>query len=385
MTQQPHLISSDSKIHGCNALRVVQDENVLAIWFTSSNEELGYIRTTMSVVESRSIPAPVLLLPSGKASSFAPLITRPTANNSHNVWQMLVSNDKYGNLTLLEQASDLGLWRTRPFYYNDEENNYEVQSYSMTIKAFNADGSPVTDASVRVASASAVTGILNGRDVTLTYGGNWYQADSEGVLNFIIPTKTIGTQILTITGLKNSEGEMIREDRVVFDPSKKSMDRLGEKLASFKSVDDLKKAKTQNGAPLFDADNMPSNEDLKNGLASLKELHSAYARLPSDGSSGADTPAAAPTAGTLEPVAGSTDFLEDVGDMFMDAWNWVKQAVKDAKDWVVETSGKLQLGVNGEMVQWLTPSQARCGSSSAGLLERSTSLSWTRWKRLERH
>lgn len=329
---QTRLISADDKVHGCKSLQVAQDGENLSIWFTSNKYELGYIRTTAcDTAASNNLPKPVLLLPEGRATSFAPLITGPSPSDASGqpIWQRVVANDSFGNLTLLEQGSDRGLWRRKPFYSNDDSSLYHVKSYSMTIKAFDASGSPVKDGSIQVSSASAVTGLLNGGAVTLTAAGDWYKADGQGTLNFIIPAESIASQALTITGLQDSQGGTLQIEKVVFDPANKPLTKLGSTLESLKSGNDLKNVKTQTGKPLFDSSNMPSDEDLSHGLDCLKTLHAAYTDLPSDGS-------AVSGASALSASATPYGFM----DWAMDAWNWITEKIHEAVDWFVETAGK---------------------------------------------
>ena len=327
-------------IHGCKTLYVAQDSDNLSIWFVSSSDQLGYIRTTISNVAAASVPRPTLLLPAGKTTSFAPCILNSTMADGRVIWQRLISNDKFGNLTLLEQGSDLGLWRQKPFYSSDNSENFLVQSYSMTIKAFNGSGSTIRNALVQISSASAVTGILNGRTVTLTSVGNWYRADEQGALNFIVPTDSIASQVLVIGGIKDSKGIALKAGETVMDPTSKLMTKLGAKLDSFKSSDDLKNARTDQGAPLFDPKNMPIDDDLTQGLKCLRALHSAYTSLPADGSSSQkpNTPMHMVSLLASQSRALSMS-LDDVGNWFMDGWHWVKQKWHEAKDWFVETAG----------------------------------------------
>ncbi|KAK2758180.1 hypothetical protein FQN54_004024 [Arachnomyces sp. PD_36] len=341
-TSVPVPICKDDKIHGCKTLEVAQDSEFLSIWFTSSTGQLGYIRTTRSDVTGLKLPKPILLLPAGKTTSFSPSISGASTEDGQIVWQTIVSNDKYGNLTLLEQVSDLGLWRKKPFYCNDDATASPVQSYSMTIKAFESNGSPTPNASIQLKAASAVSGILNGSTVTLKPGGDWYTMDPQGTLNFIVPTESIASQSLTITGIKDSKGDVLSSEIVVFDPTKRSMDKLGSQLDSFRSYSELKNAKTQKGTPLFDSDNMPHDEALEQGLNCLKTLHGACATLPSDGSSTSKSAATAqvPSLGSRS-LDTSHSSQSDVGDFFMDAWHWISEMAHEAVDWLVDTAGKV--------------------------------------------
>ncbi|RAQ76530.1 hypothetical protein COH20_010367 [Aspergillus flavus] len=318
----PELISREDEIQGCKSPKIVQDDNLLSIWFTSGIDQLGYIRATVTELADKALQRPVLLMTAGESTSFAPLIIKPCSRRGDVAWQTLVSNDYYGNLTLLEQATDQGLWRAKPYYSNDETEIYPVESFSMTITAFDKDHSPLRDSSVHISAASAVTGLLNGRAVTLTGSGFWYKADSEGMLNLIIPTKGIASQSLTIDSIQNADGDTLVTERTLLDPNRKVMNRLEEKLKSFRSIEDLKDARTEDGELLFNPNDMPSDEDLQNGLQSFHLLCEAYNQLPADGSSPEIRP-------------------EGWFDWAAEAWNWVKDRFRDARDWFVDTAGKV--------------------------------------------
>jgi hypothetical protein len=331
---QPVLICPDRKIQGCKSLKVAQDPSGhLSIWFTTTKDELGYIRTNLESLSSGVLPKPELLLPSGEATFIAPLITGPSTVEG-DVWQILIAGDNKGSLTLLEQASDLGLWRQKPFYSHDDESLYEVPSYSVTIRALDETGAPVRDGSVEMTAASGVTGQLNGEQVTLGQFSDWYATDFEGVLNLIIPTESIASQTLTITALKDSNGQRLNTSSMVFDPSKKVVDRLNDKIDDIASIEQLKEQKTQSGELLFDTSDMPSDEDLTNGLGCLRELRKAHKELSENGDlKYNDIPITALRAAPAAPAA-----LDPLG-LVMDAWNWIKHKISEAAVWIVKKTG----------------------------------------------
>lgn len=93
-------------------------------------------------------------------------------------------------------------------------------------------------------------GYLNGSAVTLTTNENWYSTDTQGTLNFIIPTESLASQVLTISGLRDFKGVDINVPLAIFDPTKGTMNKMGSNLNSFQDSGDLKRAKTHKEEPL---------------------------------------------------------------------------------------------------------------------------------------
>ncbi|KAL3422840.1 Vegetative incompatibility protein HET-E-1-like protein 20 [Phlyctema vagabunda] len=359
---KPILISDSPKMRGCKSLVVAQDKKDISIWFTTNDDQLGYLRSSTVDFKSPQLREPVLLLPKGSSTSFSPLLTSPTADAGNVYWQMLVSNDRDGNLTLLEQGSDLGLWRRKPFYSNDTAENMPIKSFSITVKAIDGKNAPIKNASVKISSSSAVTGLLNGTSATLSPSSVWFDTDDQGTLNFVIPTESIASQVLSLEGIKGSDGKELLTKIKTIDPTQRCMEKLGAKLDELDNVDKLRTATTQSGNPLFSMEAMPSNEDLRDGLKSLKQLHSVYSSLPSDGSrivepNAKSKPASnfvsdsiatsacvrtsfiAPQSSAILPATGS--IVGSIEDWLMDKWHWITENAEKVGKWFVDTSGRV--------------------------------------------
>lgn len=102
---------------------------------------------------------------------------------------------------------------------------------------------------------------------------------------------------------KIQKGDVLSSERAVFDPTKRSMAKLGSKLDSFQSYSHLKKATTQKRNSLFDSHNTPNYKDLKQSLDCLKTLDGAYAALPSDVSSAPKASMVMKTASLVTDIA----------------------------------------------------------------------------------
>ena len=78
-----------------------------------------------------------------------------------------MSTDSQGRLSLLEQSSDLGLWRTTPFFAPSATESTAVQSYTVTIKAKLENGEAASNAQLFVWASSTVSALVNGTNVLL--------------------------------------------------------------------------------------------------------------------------------------------------------------------------------------------------------------------------
>lgn len=316
-------------LNNIRSLRVAQDGKYSTAWFTNMRGELGYIRTQNN---DFSKGQSALILPEDRVRSFAVCTSSPSVSNGNVAWQMLVSNDSLGNLQLLQQASDTGIWKPEPFYVPSNTDNYEVESYTITFRVQDNEAMPVSAGKVFIASASAVEATLNGLSCTLTPDGDWYDMDDSGSLDFIVPTKSLGAQSLTMSKVKGSSGEMIQIDPLIHDPSAKPMKEMHEKLASFEDADHLRKAETKLGQPLFSGS--PGTAELSGALACFNTLKAAHASLPRDGSSGL-------VKGFKRAEAVAEAVNIGAQELLMDAWQWMKEKVHQAVDWVVDTAGDL--------------------------------------------
>ena len=183
------LIREQPMFQSLKSLLVAEDRSAVSVWFTNKHEELEYLRGTDADLQ-HGIAS--LLVPQGQASSFAACISSPDLPTGSNTRQLLITNDTQGNLLLLEQSSDIGLWRKTPLYAPSSAVCTEVSSYTITIKASDTRQEPISRGWVLISAASTVSAIVNGRNVLVTQAAEWYETDSKGSLDFIIPTDSLG-------------------------------------------------------------------------------------------------------------------------------------------------------------------------------------------------
>lgn len=211
---KPGKLNFDANLFkGVRQLQVAQDKSDVTIWFRTPRNELGYTRTKMEDLSGTAVSS--LLLPAKSSSAFAPVVTRADALTGERVRQMVVSNDHEGNLMLLEQTDDFGLWRRTPFYAPSKLTPTEVPSYTVTIHAMDAVSMPLDYGSILISASSSISVTVNGRNILLTQVPSWFDCDESGSLGLIIQTDSLGSPVFRIESLKTKEGEILASDDVI--------------------------------------------------------------------------------------------------------------------------------------------------------------------------
>jgi hypothetical protein len=324
------LVSTSPLFQSCRQLTIAQEGSRLAIWTVNSADELGYMRTDRAQFHKGT---PVLLLPAGQASTFQPLLQETPGAESSVTVQSLIINDSQGNLSMLTQASDTGLWQNEPLYVSDSRKTYEISSYTTRILLRDEHGAALNSGRAFITTAALAQATCNGRRVNLTQSGAWFLADESGEITFITPTRDIGTPAMTVEKLKTANGQDLTLKPVIVDPAKKVLDRLSHINEDY----DFNNATTQSGKKLFESGSAPDKETLKSAASCFKQLNMAYTALPDNGSSIA-TAAGALSVNSATIITRTA--LEKVGDVLWDAWHYIEQKIKDVRDWIVEKVGK---------------------------------------------
>lgn len=332
--RQLRFLSDDRKLRSCRNLQSVYHGNGdLSVWFRSSSDEVGYVRfkghRAMDI--DKPLGPPTLLLPGNDSAWVEPLALGE--DSGHN-WQSVIYADQNGSLTHLQQASDTGHWHEKPLYIHHDDGRHDVDSYTINIRPFQEDQSPLIKGLVQIRSSSAITGFLNGRNVTLSQYPQWYETDFEGTLNFIIPTTSMACPTLTITQLKSNTKTQICKKPIVIDPSKKVLDRLDKKFESIDSWEGLKNLKTQSGKDMFDRKNMPHDDDLKDSFGHLQTLRDAHKKLSHD----RDTTSFYAADGSFIPSPGFS-----LDDLASSVWHYIVKAVHAVEEWTVHAVGQCSL------------------------------------------
>ncbi|TXC08244.1 hypothetical protein FocTR4_00004234 [Fusarium oxysporum f. sp. cubense] len=330
------LIFTDEMFKSLRQLDLCQDKNDVAIWFRNNNDELGYIRTKADKVVEAAVSS--LLLSSGQSSSFSAAITAPHSYTGQAVRQMVVSNDRSGNLMLIEQTADIGLWRKTPFHQPSSNKPTPLKSYTITMKARDGRGNSLSSGSVRVSASSSISILLNGRNLLLTTVPTWLDCDQAGSLDFIIPSDSLGSQKLIIDQLRSDQRKILPFTRVEYDASAKPMQLLGQKLEEIKSLDQFKNFKTQSGEDLFEGDVKNDETLMESAHGCLQSLMGAYSSMrPQESSLSAQSDLKIATGSDI--VARAQVSSQSFGSAFMDAFYWLRDRFNDVKNWVVKKAG----------------------------------------------
>ncbi|KAH8802584.1 hypothetical protein F5884DRAFT_683783 [Xylogone sp. PMI_703] len=336
------LVSTDPLFKSAQELIISQDSTALSIWASNQSGQLGYSHTTTDAISNLE---GVLLLDEGLATSFAASVSRPVAANGNSYsWQSIVSVDNSGNLTLLQQCLDTGIWRNEPFYVASTTSNVPVQCYTITLQAFDSQGMVLTNGTVQVSSSSQATAVLNGSSVTLTTSSSTFQLDAEGELAFIIPTSGVTGQTLTFAKLVDATGQDTGLSPVTVDPTGK----VFSVFAGIENGSQLANATTQAGKPLYDGVEPPSSSDLDQAVTCFHTAHDAYLNL--SGNSAQQKLASTRHAPIRELEA------ESIGNELMDGFHWIKSKVDEAEDWVIEKIGsgwQFVCKIGGEAKTWI--------------------------------
>jgi hypothetical protein len=315
-------------------LSVAQDKNDVTIWFRNVKEELGYTRTKVDSLAGAAISS--MLLPANMSSAFAPVVTAPSEVTGDSVRQMVVSNDQRGNLMLIEQSNDIGLWRKTPFYKPSTSVPSELKSYTVTMKAKDAKGNSLSYGGVRISSSSTISIILNGQNTLLTTVPTWFDCDQSGSLDFIIPSDSLGAQAFRIEQVRSQSGKILKFAEQRYDPSFKPMTVLAEKMKQADSPDKLGSLKTQSGADLIDSGVKNDKDTMKGAHKCLGAIAQAYSTMPPSSHLATLSTASA----TKRVVTAAHTSVQSTGDVLMDGWLWVREKVQEVTEWVVEMAGE---------------------------------------------
>jgi hypothetical protein len=312
----PTALCSDILFQQCQRLVCIQDGDQYNFWALSRDGTLGYqpCNNRLGVMWGQY----VLVLPPGQTSTgFTVAVSCPDSGYQG---QTLVSNDSAGNLSMITQFADTGLWNSQPIYYNSPSHNIKIPSYHISLKAIDSRGRQAPNGSTAKISASSCTpAIINGKISTLSAAGDRLSFDATGQLAIIIPTTTISCPTISVSELQDSKRSDLGAALIDIDPSMIILDRIGEKLAA---NSDLSTIQTQTGQPLCDQGQ--DTTQLTQVSDGIRQLHEASKQLR-----GQPAP----------PKAhGQQDLLSQT-------WHYITETAEEAVSFVLKTIGKSILAV----------------------------------------
>ncbi|KAH0836030.1 hypothetical protein FOPE_04183 [Fonsecaea pedrosoi] len=358
------LIAEDSFFKAPARISVAQDGPSLTVWGLSRDGQLGYLTTDSANIERAHQSGAVLLGKQSSASFSASISQRSPGAKLNVITQTVISNDSQGNLTLLAQSQDTGIWRSEPFGIAHYTKTIEVQSYAVRVSIKDEKNLPISNGEVCVVASSDTTAYVNGRtyNITSDLEGTWLPLDSAGLLSMIMATNMIsGRSFRVVQITDNQKNDVEMADRTVrIDPSLKVVRNLCSKLGSDA---DLSSLKTQSGQSLWSDGNRPGQEDLKAAHECFKKLNQAHSEVLNPRSS--------------RRVDGGA-VLKDIGDWTMDAFHHVKVALDDAVAWVIEqVEGvwRFVCKIAGEMKRFVLDTIEKIGEAAQWVWEK-IKLGW---------
>jgi hypothetical protein len=257
---------SDSKL-GIKDIHNAQSGDAITVWYTTGADAAYYYSASTSSMSDGLL---VQLLPDGAGGQISGLLLSKNDDNTTLV-NTLLSVDEMGDLTILQQASDTGMWESHPFYVPATTDNLEIPSFTVRIKAHTDVMGPeerISGCQLHLSTSGFVRVQSNGRTATLDQNGAWYQADHSGTVTIIIATTDMSCHTLQVDKFQTQGYDEIALDVPVLVPSCK----VNEKLAGISSGQDLLNATTQTGESLIDPGTV-SNEDADNAASMISALN----------------------------------------------------------------------------------------------------------------
>ncbi|RSL98350.1 hypothetical protein CEP52_010361 [Fusarium oligoseptatum] len=301
---------------GLNDMHTVQEGDSLTLWFTTSSNAAYYYSTSAKSLDQGTL---IPLLPEGQGGQLSSMIH--TSTDGSTLVKSLVSVNETGNLTMLQQASDTGMWTTHPIYVTADGDNIEVDSFAIRIRAVSSQPTSENEYTAACSlhlSASGYARVLrNGRADALHQDGEWFSTDHTGTITLMVPAADISCHTITIDKFKAPNDHVISLNTPLLNPSSK----LAAKLSDIKTADDLLNAKTQSGKHLIAPGSLSKDDANKVApmIHSLSELHK-----------------------TLESQGGISEETDKSSSSETSPWDifqFIFEKVKDVVEWIVEKVG----------------------------------------------
>lgn len=240
-------ITAEEKPLGIKDIDVAQSGDSLTIWYTTVANGASYYSTSISTISKGFL---VRLIPDGEGGRISGFLF-PSKDNPQVFVNTLVSANDGGNLTILQQASDTGIWDTQPFYTSSNSNNIEVKSFTLRIQAVADNTSAaqsVSKCQLHLTSSGYIEVFTNGVTTALNQDGGWYDTDETGVLTIIISAEDISCHTVLVDKFKRPDGPELPISTAFLNPTQK----ISTKLEAIKTGEDLLNAKTQTGQNLIE-------------------------------------------------------------------------------------------------------------------------------------
>ncbi|PVF91371.1 hypothetical protein CPB86DRAFT_878560 [Serendipita vermifera] len=260
--------SSDSPL-GIKDIHTAQSGNAVTVWYTTGSDAAYYYSASTSSMGNGRL---VQLLRDGAGGQISGLLS--SKNKDNLLVNTLLSVNESGDLTILQQASDTGMWESHPFFIPATTENLEIPSFTIRIQAHPDTVAPqgnTLGCQLHLTASGFVRVQSNGRTAVLDRNGAWYQADHTGTVTIIIATTDISCCTLQVDKFKAPKHDEIPLNVPVLAPSSK----LNHKLAQIKDGKDLLDATTQSGKKLIEPGTVPLEEanEVASMIKALSEEH----------------------------------------------------------------------------------------------------------------
>ncbi|RSM07453.1 hypothetical protein CEP52_005238 [Fusarium oligoseptatum] len=131
-----------------------------------------------------------------------------------------------------------------------------------------------------IESPTYMRAILNGRFASLEKTGLWFEADSTGVVNIVVPTSDLSSHNLYVARVREPGGR----EHSINEPIVRPIDKILDRLAKYKTGQQLKNAKTLDGKPIVASGQMTDKEadqaeDFGNSSSSGQATHGSQVRV----------------------------------------------------------------------------------------------------------
>ncbi|KDQ56881.1 hypothetical protein JAAARDRAFT_179577 [Jaapia argillacea MUCL 33604] len=317
----------DSNPLGVKDLHNALSGSFITIWYTTGSDAAYYYSAPTDSMDRGLL---VQLLPDGAGGQISGLLA--SKNDDHVLVNTLVSVDGSGDLMILQQASDTGMWESHPFYIPSTTDNLYIPSFTIRIKAHTDTtdtAERVSESKLHLSSSGFVRVQSNGVTTTVSQKGAWYAADHTGTVTVIIATTDISCHTLQVDKFQADGGDEIPLKEPLLVPSGK----INEKLAAITSGQDLLDAKTQTGENLIEPGSV-SLGDANHAASIIGELNKQQIAI------GQPTTGQPLTRKRTKPRS-PWDFFWWLVDKAEDVATWFLQIVDDVLQFVVEWAGKV--------------------------------------------
>ncbi|KAK3319974.1 hypothetical protein B0T19DRAFT_404506 [Cercophora scortea] len=311
----------------------ITNQNV-TIWYTTATLSAHYYSADLDAMAAgRHVP----LLKEGEGGRLSGILaarpaTQPGASGDVTV-NTIMSVSSAGELIVLQEASDTGMWKAQPFYVASETANAELDGYALRIQAVQDDPAllgkqPVNHCELRLISSDFMRVVVNGRVATLTREGGWYDCDAQGVLLVMIKSDDGACGVVQVDGYRppnssDDSGQGVTSQ--VMDPSTKVI----KKLRGITSGSKLLQARTQTGEPLVKEGFLDAG-DADTIAKHISDLCQKLEQRP-------------PNMDDYGTHAGLKqgflpDSLDDLVDTAWEFFQWAQSKAVEAWDWGVDTT-----------------------------------------------